>query len=101
MPINGQNSVLDRLQKAHKITSSLKSSPLAGVQMWIQTHMLPYLPKFLTQNTAFDVFARHSIVFSNVPGPEQQLHMCGQKLVGLQGVYSRAQHVNNYVYEYL
>ena len=42
------------------------------------------LPQFLQQKTAFDIFTRHSMVFSNVPGPGQDIYVCGEKVVGMQ-----------------
>merc|ERR1711871_1771287 len=40
-----------------------------------------------TQNTAKDIFARHSMVFSNVPGPSQPVLVAGAELTGVQMVY--------------
>ena len=62
----------------------IKKSPIAFVQLWIQSNLLPLLPKFLQQNTALDLFKRHSMVFSNVPGPDKATFFAGEKIVGMQ-----------------
>ena len=64
--------------------SQLKTAPTAGVQLWLQRVIPLILPQFLQQKTAFDIFTRHSMVFSNVPGPGQDIYLCGEKVVGMQ-----------------
>ena len=86
LPMNPKGPV-DRLIDATKMSNSLKSKPNAGVQMWVQSNLLPLLPRFLARKTAQDIFSRHSIVFSNVRGPETSLQMCGESLVGLQVIF--------------
>ncbi len=36
---------------------------------------------------AQDLFSRHSIVFSNLPGPAEEMYLCGEKLLGMQAVF--------------
>jgi len=86
MPI-AEPSELGRLRKTQRITQAIKSSPIVGVQMWVQSNLLPLLPSFLVRQTALDLFARHTVVFSNLPGPADTVFMCGKKLLGLQVVF--------------
>ena len=44
-------------------------------------------PDFLFGKVAQNLFSRHSVVFSNVPGPAEPVFICGKRLVGLQGIY--------------
>ena len=74
----------DRLYATHKVTSERFATPTVLVQYWIQTYLVPLLPKFLALQTAFDIFSRHSMVFSNVPGPANELLFCDQPLLGMQ-----------------
>lgn len=74
----------DRLYATHKVTSERFASPTVLVQYWIQTYLVPLLPKFLALQTAFDIFSRHSMIFSNVPGPAKPLLFCDEPLLGMQ-----------------
>lgn len=77
-------TVQERLQKCNAITSKIKRSPTAFVQMYLQNLLPKILPQFLQQKTAFDIFSRHTIVFSNVPGPSDMISLCGEEVVGMQ-----------------
>ena len=74
----------DRLQKCNTVTSKIKKSPTAFVQMYLQNLLPKLLPQFLQQKTAFDIFSRHTMVFSNVPGPPDTISLCSEKVVGMQ-----------------
>eukprot|EP01039_Chlorochromonas_danica_P008358 gene8362-9212_t len=85
VPMSVQSpSPLDRLQEAAKTTKKLKTSPNALIQLLIQNRFLGLLPNWFSQQLAFDVFSRHSIVFSNVPGPNHPVYYCGQRIEGMQ-----------------
>ena len=43
--------------------------------------------QFLQRQIVFDVFSRHSVVFSNVPGPKAPVVCAGKQIEGLQMVY--------------
>ena len=45
------------------------------------------LPQVIGQQVGRDLFSRHSIVFSNVPGPAEPIVIGGKTLVGLQAAY--------------
>eukprot|EP00548_Thalassiothrix_antarctica_P009408 CAMPEP_0194161870 /NCGR_PEP_ID=MMETSP0152-20130528/79183_1 /TAXON_ID=1049557 /ORGANISM="Thalassiothrix antarctica, Strain L6-D1" /LENGTH=370 /DNA_ID=CAMNT_0038871711 /DNA_START=163 /DNA_END=1273 /DNA_ORIENTATION=+ len=65
----------ERLQDIVQTTTKLKSSPTAYIQLWFQNNLLSKLPAFLGKQTAFDIFSRHSLVLTNVPGPETKCHL--------------------------
>jgi diacylglycerol O-acyltransferase / wax synthase len=82
-----EDSSKDRVVNCSKITTLLKNSPMAYVQFWIQTNLLPLLPKSQGQQTAYDMFARHSMIFSNVLGTDAIPLFCNEKVMGLQVVF--------------
>lgn len=66
-----------RLELTSFLTKSeLKKSLAPYCQLLIQNYVLPLLPLFLRRKAAQDVFTRHSLVFSNVPGPDHSLAIC-------------------------
>eukprot|EP01035_Chromulina_nebulosa_P019941 gene19941-25907_t len=77
----------DRLLETNKITKHSKFSPNAYVQLWLQTNIMPYMPLFVQKQGAYDLVSRHSLILSNVPGPEQLLSLCNEKLIGVQVIF--------------
>ena len=86
LPVSGSTSK-ERLEQCSKATQALKATSMVGVQFYIQTYVLPYLPAFLRQKTAYDLFSRHSMVFSNLPGEEIEVSIGGETMKGLQVVF--------------
>jgi WS/DGAT C-terminal domain len=86
MPINA-STCKDRLTSCTAAMNTIKKTYAAPIQMWIQSNILPLLPQFLRRKTAYDIFSRHSIVFSNVPGPPEAIHFAGERILGIQVVF--------------
>lgn len=86
LPIRGGTSK-ERLAECVEITTKVKSSPAAYIQLFIQNSIAPLLPDFVRHHIAQDLFTRHTIVFSNVPGPSEPLYLYGEKLLGLQVLF--------------
>jgi hypothetical protein len=80
-------TAIQRLNKCNETTSEIKKSPTSYVQMYLQELLPHILPKFLQLKTAFDIFSRHTIVFSNVPGPADVISMCGEQVIGMQVLF--------------
>ena len=59
----------------------IKKTTLALVSLWFVNNFSPCLPLVLQQQTALDVFARASIVFSNLPGPKEDINLLGKPLL--------------------
>ena len=78
---------VQRLRTCNSSTKQLKSSPLAYVALWIQNNLLPLVPSFLAQKTALDLFQRHTIVFSNVPGPTRPVSFCNERVLAIQAIF--------------
>jgi hypothetical protein len=78
---------IDRLAAITACTTELKNSPAALVSFVLSKFSTWLLPPFLAQDAAAQLFSRHSVVFSNVPGPQGDLFYCGEKVMGIQMVY--------------
>lgn len=74
----------ERIAAAAAALSELKNSPVAPIQLFLQNKILPYLPRFLVRQITLDGFSRHTMVFSNVPGPQQLLSFAGSRVIGMQ-----------------
>jgi len=86
LPINPPTP-LARLKLCNQDLTRLKQSPLAYIQLWMQNNVLCGLPDSMQQQAAMDVFSRHTLVFSNMPGPQEPLIFCQQQLLGLHIVF--------------
>lgn len=86
MPVE-ESTGIGRLASCNAATKELKQSSIVGVQYYIQTHVLPFLPAFLRQQTAYELFQRHSMVFSNLPGDDKPMTLAGEEMLGLQVVF--------------
>lgn len=80
--------ILDRLQFIHAKNLDIKSTPRVLIQLSIQNKLLPYLPAVVGQQTLFDIMSRHSLVFSNVPGPDRHVLVAGKVVTGVQMLYA-------------
>ena len=86
MPINATTAKA-RLEAASATMNELKSSPEAFVQLWLQDTLMSRLPTFLVRQIAFDIFSRQSMVFSNVPGPQELTLFGGEPVLGFQATF--------------
>ena len=80
----GIEDSVERLAFVNKNMTTLKTSPLAGVQLAVQETLPPKLPLKLGRQTVFDTLSRHSVIFSNVPGPDQPVSFGGQTVSEVQ-----------------
>ncbi len=79
MALDSKN-VMERLERIHAITADLKTSPVVAIQTKIQDEYCAVIPD-LARQTVYDVFVRHSLVFSNMPGPDAPCYICNGKLI--------------------
>jgi hypothetical protein len=89
MPV-GAATALERVDATNLQMSKLKSSMQPVMAQFIVNDLGPLLPKSVVQATARDLFACHSLVFSNMQGPAETVYIAGQKLVGAQAVFYNA-----------
>lgn len=82
-----EDDCLERVQLARKNLGAIKNSPLVPVQMAIQDSLVPLLPYAVSRQTVFDVLSRHSVVFTNVPGPANPVAFAGKEVTDIQMFY--------------
>jgi len=83
------SDVVERLSHIHATTTELKSSSKPYMQLLIQNTIPPLLPLKVGRQTVYDVFCRHSVVFSNVPGPPTLCTIAGGSVCrGVQMFYA-------------
>lgn len=80
-------TVTDRLEQCHSTMESMKTSVDAIVQLFLQDNLLSKAPEFLVHQTAFDSIARHSLVFSNVPGPQETAYFAKEPVIGMYAMF--------------
>ncbi len=80
----GIEDPVQRLKTITKTTAKLKNSPIALVQNFVQSDMAPLLPISVARQTVYDTFIRHSMVLTNVPGPQKHTAFGGQKVESCQ-----------------
>ncbi|RYH20714.1 DUF1298 domain-containing protein [archaeon] len=78
-----ETSPLARLRACAKVTKRLKLQPNALIQLFFQDNAVSHFPTFLQRQIALDVFSRHTMVFSNVPGPPTTVYYCGEEVVSM------------------
>jgi diacylglycerol O-acyltransferase len=82
-----ERTVTDRLKQCATATKKLKCSPMAYIQLWLQNNIVSRMPQFMQRQVAYDVFSRHSLVFSNLPGPAEHLTFADEKLLGMHCIF--------------
>ena len=87
LSVGNMASPLDRLRAIHDTTTVMKRSPRAFVQLWVQNNIAPLLPTSMARQTTLDIFSRHSLVLTNVPGPEQECLFASQPVKQVQMIF--------------
>lgn len=82
------DNIMDRLMQIHANTKKLKSTPRALIALGIQNHLVPMLPRSAARQTVYDIFSRHSLVLTNVPGPSEDVLFAGKQVDGVQILFS-------------
>jgi hypothetical protein len=80
--------IMERLEYVHGHLKEIKHSPVAPVALKIQNTLPAFLPTSVNQQVIFDTFSRHSLIFSNVPGPPKPCIFAGKEATGVQMVFS-------------
>jgi hypothetical protein len=86
MPIN-EKTPQARVTSSMSVMESLKKSYESIIQFWLMDNVLCHAPLFFIHDTAQKTFTRHSIVFSNVPGPQEALYLGGEEVLGIQAIF--------------
>eukprot|EP00453_Perkinsus_chesapeaki_P002312 CAMPEP_0185922044 /NCGR_PEP_ID=MMETSP0924C-20121207/9617_1 /TAXON_ID=321610 /ORGANISM="Perkinsus chesapeaki, Strain ATCC PRA-65" /LENGTH=68 /DNA_ID=CAMNT_0028653853 /DNA_START=1 /DNA_END=203 /DNA_ORIENTATION=+ len=62
----------------------------AVVEFWLMNVLFPLLPVQIYEHIAKKYFAKHTMLFSNVPGPKNGLFLAGKEVTGVQGIFLNA-----------
>ncbi|XRB23730.1 diacylglycerol O-acyltransferase [Pseudoscourfieldia marina] len=76
----GDLSGVERIRLVAKETAALKASWQPAMLLFMSNYVLNALPGFVTRQIAHDSFSRHSFVITNVPGPDQKMHLAGSAI---------------------
>ncbi|KNC96778.1 acyltransferase, WS/DGAT/MGAT [Spizellomyces punctatus DAOM BR117] len=85
-----QPDPLSRVKFAKQTMDAIKSSPEPLVAVQLQQLAYKALGHELSAQTNLDLFARHTCIFTNVPGFQERIYICGQPVLGMQPVVSNA-----------
>mmetsp|Transcript_17781 Transcript_17781/g.33486 ORF Transcript_17781/g.33486 Transcript_17781/m.33486 type:complete len:502 (+) Transcript_17781:65-1570(+) len=80
-------TVTSRFEQCHATMEGMKTSVDAIVQLYLQDNLLCYAPEVVIHQTAFDSIARHSLIFSNVPGPQKTAYFAKEPVIGLYAMF--------------
>jgi len=78
---------LERLHRTSANMMRIKHSTKAMVSLWQTNTLSKAFSEKTRQNLARDLFANHSLVFSNLPGPEAPIYIAGEPLEEVQAIY--------------
>jgi diacylglycerol O-acyltransferase len=84
----GIDDILDRLSHVHKSMTKLKQSMLPMMVIGSQNYIAPFLPLSVAQGQVLGLFSRHSVAFTNVPGPPEPCKLAGCEISGVYMVFS-------------
>jgi len=87
LAVSPTSTRLERLKDTHEATTALKNSPAVFVQKIIQDSFYHFLPQFLSRHLCADLMSKHSICFSNVPGPQKPLAVAGKEIVAVEAIF--------------
>jgi len=74
----GISNLRDRLQYIKEQTVELKESLLPHCQRAFTNSFLPYLPLEICRKIILQIFSKHTVVITNVPGPEKQVFIANK-----------------------
>lgn len=81
-----ETTCLGRVKDSSKTMSSLKRSMKVPVSQWL-VNASKVLPEAQQQQTVKDLWLRHSMVFSNVQGPDAPIMLSGETIKGFYAYF--------------
>lgn len=82
----GSSDVLDRLWKIHESLADLKKG-LVPIVSSLLSRLVVKLPRVISRDQALQLFARHSMVLSNVPGPAEPVSFANHEIQSVHMVH--------------
>jgi hypothetical protein len=86
MPM-GDEEAAGRLSLTVQVWRALKESTLVPISLFLAVFISGLLPRVITRQTCTDLLARHSVILSNVPGPDRPVRFAGALLDEILMVY--------------
>lgn len=78
---------LDRLRQTSSNMSKIKRSTKAEMSLWQTNKLGDVFSERFNQGVARDLFSKHSLIFSNVPGPDVPIFIAGEPLEAAQAIF--------------
>jgi len=78
---------LDRLGQTSSNMSKIKRSTKAEMSLWQTNKLGDVFSERFNQGVARDLFSKHSLIFSNVPGPDVPIFIAGEPLEAAQAIF--------------
>ena len=88
MHIGHYDTILHRMRSIHSSMAQIKGSSRPIMQLCIQNLIVPFLPRTIARQAVMDVFSRHSLVLTNVPGHDDICELAGKAVTGVQLFFS-------------
>jgi len=78
---------LDRLRQTSSNMTKIKRSAKAEMSLWQTNKLGNVFSERFNQGVARDLFGNHSLIFSNVPGPDVPIFIAGEPLEAAQAIF--------------
>jgi len=82
----GVSDILDRLQTIHRNLQILKTG-LVPLVSSLLSNMVMKLPRMISRDQTLNLFARHSMVLSNVPGPSEAVSIANHEITAVHMIH--------------
>jgi len=82
-----QIPILDRLWKTHERLAILKKGLVPLVSFTVSKLVMKWLPRSISRDQTLQLFSRHSMVFSNVPGPSEPVSFANHEVLSVQMIH--------------
>lgn len=82
----GVADILDRLQTIHHSLQILKTGLVPLVSNLLSTLVMK-LPRMISRDQTLNLFARHSMVLSNVPGPSEAVSIANHEITAVHMIH--------------
>jgi hypothetical protein len=83
----GTSQILDRLWKIHDRLSDLEKGLVPMVSFILSNFAMKWLPRTISRDQTLQLFSRHSMVLSNVPGPPEPVSFANHEVKSVQMIH--------------
>lgn len=83
----GTRNVLDRLWKINENLTTLKKGLVPMVSAFLSSVVMKWLPRVIGRDQVIQLFSRHSMVLSNVPGPPEPVSFANHEVQAVHMIH--------------